>query len=135
VDTITDDYNTATVNQAKTNNHHQQQNGLTNRLPRSASVDRNSSSSYVLPSSRYNDHTNSYSRFMTYKYNNGNETINNSSPVIEIPTTIENGLSTSKSVGDLSIKNGLHSVEINGITNGSSPPNNRPPTILQTRRS
>jgi hypothetical protein len=131
VDTITNDYNTTTVNQGKTNQQ-QHQNGLTNRLPRSSSVDRSSSSSYIYPS-RLHDHTNSYSRFMTYKYN-GNESTN-SSPVIDIPTTIENGLATSKSVGDLTMKNGLHPVEINGITNGSSPPNNRPPTILQTRRS
>ncbi len=71
---------------------------------------------------------------MTYKQN-GNEPPN-SSPAIDIPTTIaENGLSTSKSVGDLSTKNGIHLIEIPEITNGSSPPNSRPPTILQTRRS
>ena len=129
VDTITEDYNTATANQAK---QQQQQNGLANRSARSASVDRSSSSSY-LPSTRLNGHTNSYSRFTTYKQNG-----NDSTPAVNIPTTTvtnENGLAQSKSVGDLSVKNGIHVIEINGITNGSSPPNSRPPTVLQTRRS
>jgi len=138
VDTITDDYNSATANQAKTNQQQQQQqqqqqNGLSHRVARSASVDRSTSSPY-LSTSRLNGHGTSYSRFTTFKQN-GNESTN-SSPVIDIPiTTNENGLATSKSVGDLSIKNGLHHIEINGTTNGSSPPPNRPTTILQTRRS
>jgi DNA repair exonuclease SbcCD ATPase subunit len=127
VDTITDDYNSTTANQQ------QQQNGTSQRMPRSASVDRNSSSSY-LSTSRLNGHTNSYSRFTTQKQNGYEST--NTSPVIEIPTINENGgLATSKSVGDLSVKNGLHSAEVNGISNGSSPPHTRPPPILQTRRS
>jgi hypothetical protein len=143
VDTITNEYNSPTSNQV-TSNHQQQPNGLSHRMSRSASVDRNSSSSYF-SQSRPNGHTNSYSRFTTYKQN-GNESID-STPIIEIPITNENGLATSKSVDDLTIKNGLHTIEINGITNsshtvenneiinGSSPPNSRPPTILQTRRS
>jgi hypothetical protein len=131
VDTITDDYNAATANQQQ-QQQQQQSNGLSQRLPRSASVDRSSSSPY-LSTSRLNGHTNSYSRFTTYKPNENEPKI--SSPVIDIPTTNENGLATSKSVGDLSVKNGLHSVETNGISNGSSPPSNRPPTVLQTRRS
>ena len=134
VDTITEDYNSATANQAKLNQQQQQQQ---HRTPRAVSVDRSSSSPY-LSSSRLNGHGNhpiSYSRF-TNKFN-GYETSSSASPVIEIPTTV-NGLSTSKSASDLSVKNasnGLHAVEINGIENGSSPPNSRPPTILQTRRS
>jgi hypothetical protein len=143
VDTITNEYNSPTSNQV-TSNHQQQPNGLSHRMSRSASVDRNSSSSYF-SQSRPNGHTNSYSRFTTYKQN-GNESID-STPIIEIPITNENGLATSKSVDDLTIKNGSHTIEINGITNsshtvenneiinGSSPPNSRPPTILQTRRS
>jgi hypothetical protein len=138
VDTITEEYNTTTVNQTKINQQQQQQqqqqrNGLSARVARSASVDRNSSSPYH-PTSRLNGHTNSYSRFMTYKQN-GNEPTN-PTPVIDIPTTIvENGLAPSKSVGDLSAKNGIYPIEITEIPNGSSPPNSRPPTILQTRRS
>lgn len=138
VDTITEDYNSAAANQAKFNQQQQQQQQ--NRTPRAVSVDRSSSSPY-LSASRLNGHSShpsSYSRFTTHKFN-GYET-SNTSPVIEIPTTITttNGLSTSKSAGDLSVKNGsngLHAVEINGTENGSSPPNSRPPTILQTRRS
>jgi hypothetical protein len=140
VDTITDDY---TDNQAKVNQQ-QPQNGLSHRIARSASVDRSTSSTY-LSTPRLNGHANSYSRFTNFKQN-GNESIN-SSPVIDIPINNENGLATSKSVDDLTIKNGSHTIEINGITNsshtvenneiinGSSPPNSRPPTILQTRRS
>jgi hypothetical protein len=132
VDTITDDYNNSTTdNQAKVNQQ-QPQNGLSHRMARSASVDRSTSSTY-LSTPRLNGHANSYSRFTNFKQN-GNESIN-SSPIIDIPINNENGLATSKSVGDLSLKNGSYPIEINGITNGSSPPNNRPPTILQTRRS
>ncbi len=129
IDKITNDYHSEITNETKLN---QQQNDLSHRLARSASVDRSSSSPY-LSTSRLNGHTNSYSRFKTYKQN-GNESIN-STPVIEIPITNENGLATSKSVGDLSIQKALHPIEINGITNDSSSSNSRPPTILQTRRS
>jgi hypothetical protein len=135
VDTITDDYNSERTNQTILNHHNQQlqQNGSSHRVARSASVDRSSSSPY-LSTLKHNGHSNSYSRFTIYKQN-GNESPTYSTPIIEIPTTNENGLATSKSVGDLSIKNGIHTIEINGITNGSSPPNSRPPTVLQTRRS
>jgi len=145
VDTITDDYNSQTPNQTISNHHQHQSNGLSHRMARSASVDRSSSSSSYLGQSRLNGHTNSYSRFTTYKQN-GNE-LTDSTPIIEIPIANENGLATSKSFDDLTIKNGLHTIEINGITNGSytteineitngsSPPNSRPTTILQTRRS
>ncbi|CAF2523795.1 unnamed protein product [Rotaria sp. Silwood2] len=129
VDTITDEYNSTTTNQTNLN---QQQNSLSNRTPRSASVDRSPSSPY-LATSKHNNSTNAYSRFMTSKYN-GNDSIN-SSPIIDIPTKIENGLATSKSVGDLSVKNDIHPIEVNGITNDSSSSNSRPPTVLQTRRS
>ncbi|CAF1203002.1 unnamed protein product [Rotaria sp. Silwood1] len=138
VDTITEDYNAATTNQTKLDHHHQQQqqqqqqNLLSNRTPRSVSVDRSPSSPY-LATSKHNNPANTYSRFMTYKYN-GNESTN-SSPIANIPTTIENGLATSKSVGDLSVKNSLDPIEVNGITNDSSSSNSRPPTVLQTRRS
>ncbi|CAF0828757.1 unnamed protein product [Rotaria sordida] len=143
VDTITDDYNTATTNQTKLNHHHhhhhhhqqqqqQQQSLQSNRTPRSTSVDRSPSSPY-LATSKQNNPTNAYSRFMTYKYN-GNESTN-PPPIIDVPTTIENGLATSKSVGDLSVKNGIHPIEVNGIIDDSSSSNSRPPTILQTRRS
>ncbi|CAF3272370.1 unnamed protein product [Rotaria socialis] len=143
VDTITDDYNSATTNQTKLNHPHQQQqqqqqlNSLPNNRPtRSTSVDRSPSSPYLSTLRNHNNHTNSYSRFMTYKYNNGTDTESiDSSPAIDIPTTIENGLITSKSVGDLSVKNGIHPLEINEVTNDSSSPNSRPTTILQTRRS
>jgi superfamily II RNA helicase len=127
VDTITDDYNSTTANQQQ-----QQQNGVSQRMPRSASVDRNSPSTYQ-SASKLNGHTSSYSRFTTYKQPANEST--NSPSVIEIPTINENGLATSKSVGDLSVKNGLHAVEINGLTNGSSSSHSRPPPILQTRRS
>ncbi|UJR30453.1 hypothetical protein I4U23_017986 [Adineta vaga] len=143
VDTITEEYSATTPNQQQTLSQQQQpsqqppttpqRNGLSSRSSRSSSADRYSSSPYF-PSSRLNGHTNSYSRFMGHKQNGIEPT--NSSPVVDIPTTItENGLATSKSVDDLSAKNGVNPSEVNPITNGSSPPSNRPPTILQTRRS
>ncbi|CAF1019169.1 unnamed protein product [Adineta steineri] len=153
VDTITDEYNTITTNQSNMNQQQQQQqqhqqqhqqqpqpqpqpqrNGISARAARSSSADRYSIPPYF-SASRLNGHTNSYSRFMGYKQN-GNET-SNSVPVIDIPTTIaENGLTASKSVHELSAKNDItSSTETNHVTNGSSPPSSRPPTILQTRRS
>ncbi|CAF1627663.1 unnamed protein product [Adineta ricciae] len=149
VDTITEEYNTTTANQTTTttttttttNQQQTQQqqsqqqpirNGLSSRSSRSSSADRYSSTPYY-PSSRLNGHTNAYSRFMGYKQNGVDST--NTSPAVDIPATItENGLSTSKSVDDLSAKNGVNPSEVNGTTNGSSSPS-RPPTILQTRRS
>lgn len=133
VDTITDEYSPTIINHDISNHQQQyQQNGSSHRAARSVSVDRSSSSPY-LASRGVNGHTNSYSRFTTYKHNGHEQT--NSSAVIDIPTTVENGLATSKSVGDLSLKNGIHTGETNGTTNGSSPPNSRPPPVLQTRRS
>ena len=136
VDTITEDYNTAQANQTQTaTQQQQQQNGYSHRMPRSASVDRSASSPY-LSTSRLSNHTNSYSRFTTYR-NNANESANHSSPVVDQTVSNENGLTTSKSAGDLSLKNNnLQPVEINGVTtNGSSSPTNRSPPVLQTRRS
>lgn len=136
VDTITDEYN---INGTKANAP-LSPSYPSNRTPRSASVDRSASSSY-LSSSRLNGSTpNAYSRFLHQKYTS--ETVpgssSSSSSVIEIPTTVVNGngLAPSKSAGDLSLKNGIHAVEINGTTDtNSSSTVTRPPTILQTRRS
>lgn len=136
VDTITEDYNTATANQAQKAPQQQQQNGYSHRIPRSASVDRSASSPY-LSTPRLSHHTNSYSRFTTYR-NNANEASTNhsTSPVVDPTVSNENGLATSKSAGDLTMKNNLQPVEVNGVTtNGSSSPTNRSPPVLQTRRS
>lgn len=134
VDTITEDYNTATANQTQTASQQQQQNGYSHRMARSASVDRSASSPY-LSTSRLSNHTNSYSRFTTYRHN-ANESANHSSPVVDQTVSNENGLTTSKSAGDLTLKNNLQPVEINGVTtNGSSSPTNPSPPVLQTRRS
>ena len=138
VDTITDDYNAATANQTQTSSQQpqQQQNGYSHRVARSASVDRSASSPY-LSTSRLSNYTNSYYRFTTYRHN-GNESANNNntSSVIDVPISNENGLATSKSAGDLTLKNNLQAVEINGSTSdGSSSPTNRSPPVLQTRRS
>ena len=154
VDTITDEYNANTNNQTKTNpspSVNQTNNYSSNRAPRSVSVDRNSSSSY-LSASRLNGYTNggtnSYSRYLSPRY--GNKESNSEPVVIEIQTTelgpstsppFFDGLMISKSAGDLYVKNNeetteeTSTVETNGTENGSSPTSNQPTTILQTRRN
>nr|ACF75526.1 filament protein [Philodina roseola] len=117
VDTITDEYSTSSSAQS-------------NRpAPRSVSVDRSRSSTYLSNSRLNGTSNNSYSRFINQKTNATND-------VIEIPTNVVNGngLAPSKSAGDLSLKNGIHAVEINGTSTTSSQPA-VPPTVLQTRRS
>ena len=76
VDTITDDYNSFKV----TSNYEQeqqqiQQNGLSNRYPRSSSVDRNPSTTYT-SISKLNNPTNPYSRFTNHKQNTNESTSN-----------------------------------------------------------
>jgi hypothetical protein len=129
IDHITEEYNTMTANQVKT----EQRYGLSNRKTRLQSGDSISSIPIV-------ENTNDTNSFVSYiAWNNKNQSTDSSMPVIDFSTATKgNDITITENIEDCNVKtndNDQHIIEKKETTNVLSPRNIRPPIIIQTRRN